>query len=452
MVIITIYTIFFLALYGNSLFQFGILPKPLAVATEFLIILLFFSSLLSRGVRGSLPQAHLIYSFFGMLLIAGASIAVNGSSPLRAVFSLRLLYRFYFLYLAIINFDLSDDQLKKLTVFVYVLLLGQLPVVAIKFHFYGISEMTMGAYAVHGGSLTAMLPVVVTFYLAAYYLLHRPRMLHILAGLGFVLFSIVGKKRAILFFYPMEFLAIYYAIYCKGRKPRFVGKLGVLMVSFAAICALSGAILFFNETLNPEGEVGGSIDPDYALGYATKYTSRENVYGYTTGRFSTTKRIFSTLYQEGADQLFLGVGPGARVVSMFDDASARREIQNTHERFKVRYGITPMNWIALEYGILGVLAFALIPLTFCVMTWRYYKRESDPYWKAFAAGTVGFAFSNLAFFLIYHHPAFWGDTMPALYFYAMSVAYIRSRRMSPESDQGTLAVSPPLGRANPSLV
>ena len=62
--------------------------------------------------------------------------------------------------------------------------------------------------------------------------------------------------------------------------------------------------------------------------------------------------------------------------------------------------------IALEYGVLGVVAYSLIIFLFARMCGRYYKYENDPYWKAFAAGSLGFAFSMLFFFFAYRANAF----------------------------------------------
>jgi len=191
---------------------------------------------------------------------------------------------------------------------------------------------------------------------------------------------------------------------------------------------MSASVLYFNPALNPEKKVGGSIDPMYALSFAKEYTTGQNVYRQTTGRYSTTMRIFTVLWDGGIDRLFFGVGPGARTISLFDARDDRKRVNELEYRYGIGYGITSMNWIALEYGLLGVMAFALIPIAFCIMCRRQYKWETDPYWRAFAGGSMGFAFSMLAFFVIYHHPAFWGDTLPVLYFYAMAVIYMRSRK------------------------
>jgi len=428
-------SILFFALFGNSFFIFGI-PAYLAVGMEVQIYILFvLVFIVQRNRAGVLP--HLWYSFFFMLIITVISIAINGSAAFRAIFSLRLLYRYYFFYVALITLRLDDDDLKKLNTFVLYLLLMQLPVVAIKFLKYGISEKTFGAYG-GGGSLTTMIPISVIFYLAAYYFLYQPKRWYLFAGIGFILWSLVGKKRAVFFLYPVQFMAIYYYIYLKGTAVQFSKKVGMLFLTFIIIVAISIPFLYFNETLNRERKIGGSVDFKYALNYLKKYTLFEDGYGNTTGRVSTTIRVFGGLWSSGLDKLLIGFGPGSITPSLLDSsADIRRINMNLFDRFKIIYGWTSMTRIAFEYGILGVLAYSLIVILLARMCWRYYKYETDPYWRAFAAGSVGFAYSMLFFFFAYHWPAFWGDTLPCIYFYAMAVVYTRFNRIEnhvPEID------------------
>ncbi len=375
---------------------------------------------------------HLWYIFFLFICIAACSIVFNGSSAIRSIFSLRLLYRFYFFYLGIILFDLDDKNIKKINTFITVLFLLQVPIVMYKFSLHGIAEDTQGAYN-RDGALTTMLPIVGIFYLAAYYCLYRPKLRYIFAGIGFILFSIVGKKRAVFFLYPLQFLAIYYWIYTKGKGVQWPKKVLSLYIVLIFIVMLSSSFLYFNVTLNPEGKVGGSVDPIYAMQYAKEYTTKDyttGTYGYgTSGRYSTTKRILENLWDSGPVKLFFGFGPGLATPSLFDSAEERINIRKFFESLRIAYGMTPMTRIALEYGILGAIAYSLIVFLFARMCLRYYQYEVDAYWKAFAAGSVGFAFSMLFFFFAYHWTAFWGDTLPALYFYAMAVVYTRLRRI-----------------------
>jgi hypothetical protein len=407
--------------------MFGV-PEHFAVLTEVMIYAQIIISLISRFGR-AIPAPHLWYTFFYMLLISACSIALNHSDIVRAIFSLRLLYRFYFFYLGIIFLDLDEVKMKKLNLFLGILLVMQLPIVAIKFSYYGISELTIGAYAEVGGALTTVIPIVVVFYLAGYYFLYSANAKLIILAICFILFSIVGKKRAVVFLYPIQFLAIYYYIYVKGKKVHFLKKAGMLLTIIIAVLITSSSIIYINETLNPEKKVGGSVDVLYTFQFARDYTTAVNAYGYTTGRTSTTIRIFQKLYEAGPLALFFGFGPGSTTPSLFDSPEDRVKQKKLYEKLKVTYGVTTMTRIALEYGLAGIVAFSFILFTFAIICWKYYLYENDPYWKAFAAGSVGFAFSMIFFFVTYSHNVFFGDTMLALYFYAMAFVYKRSRQI-----------------------
>ena len=139
--------------------------------------------------------------------------------------------------------------------------------------------------------------------------------------------------------------------------------------------------------------------------------------------------ITKILWNSGLFGLLFGTGPGSTTFSRFDTHEERESIQRRYNEFQIGYGLTTMTKIALEFGVLGVVAYSLIVILLARMCWRYYSYENDPYWKAFAAGSVGFAISMLFFSFSYHWTAFWGDTLPALYFYAMAVVYTRLKEL-----------------------
>ena len=117
--------------------------------------------------------------------------------------------------------------------------------------------------------------------------------------------------------------------------------------------------------------------------------------------FPRLSRVFESLWNSGFARIFLWLGPGSTTRSLFDSREEREDIQRLFYDLGIVYGLTAMSRIALEYGVLGVVAYSLIVFLLARMSWIYYKYENDPYWKAFAAGSVGFSFSMLFFFFAY---------------------------------------------------
>jgi hypothetical protein len=427
MPIFLIYGVLFIALFGGLLESIGI-PSYFTAATELFIVLLFLTSPFVKNGRRRYVM-HLWYLFLYMLLIAVFSIVVNDSGIARAIYSLRLLFRFYLFYLAITTLGFDDKTLKRINEVIFIFLIFQLPVIAYNFSVYGLSERTIGAYARIGGAVTAILPIVFIFYLSGYYFFYRPEKKYILLAIAFMLFSVIGKKRAVLFFYPAQFMAIYYYIYLKSKGISLSRKMSTIVVVLTTVVMISSTILYLNPTLNPERQVGGSVDPEYAVEYAKDYTTRVNFLGYTTGRYSTTVRIFKTLWEGGFVGTFFGLGPGMLTQSLLDPKEQMKTIEDVKDHFRFQYGLTAMTRIAVEYGVLGIITFVLILIFYARMTWKYFISENDAYWKAFAAGSVGFTYSIIFFFIAYGDTVVWGDTIPALFFWAMAVVYTKSTKV-----------------------
>jgi hypothetical protein len=309
---------------------------------------------------------------------------------------------------------------------VFIIFLLQLPTVALKFFQHGVSELTIGTYGTHGGSLTTAFSLTAAIYLLSYYGLYKPKNIYLLLTAGFLLWSIAGEKRAVFFLLPFVFLGMYYLIYVRGKKINPLKHI-FIFAAFGLAIIFSGMIfLICNPTLNPEGKIGGSFDPVYAFNYAKKYTTDTSRTGYTHGRISTSKRVFQVLKDSGISHSMFGFGPGSYTYTAFDSPKLRFKRSRI---FKIRYGITPIALIAIEYGLFGVIVYFLMIIHFTSLCMKYYKLETDPYWKAFAAGSTGYAFLMLFFFFAYHRPIWFGDTSPVLYFYVMAVVYIRQQKV-----------------------
>jgi hypothetical protein len=425
-----IFTLFILAFFANSFVEYHLIPPHLTLLTEVCLIILIPCSLLrSKGERYCLSIGYVVAIF---ILITFLSMLINSQLDVRFVYSWRCLFRFFFLYLAVINLRLSEEDLKRINRVIYVIFLIQLPVVAIKYHFYGISELTLGTYHARGGSLTTAIPLTAVIYLFSYYGLYKSSVLYILLAIGFMLFAIVGAKRLPFYLFPFVALGMYYLIYVREMKGKIFKRGFVLCVTITGIFLISALFLKYSPSLNPYKKDGQNVDIGdlkQAVKFAREYTMRKDAYMelYTYGRIATTQRVFRVIYDSGIGNFLFGLGPGTYTRTLLDPPNWESK---SAKLLKIRYGITPMNRIAIEYGLLGVVAYAFVPLYFVFMCWKYYKLEADPYWKAFATGSFGFAFLMFFLFLGYHYPIFLGDTMPVLYFYVMAVVYYRLKVVS----------------------
>ena len=199
--------------------------------------------------------------------------------------------------------------------------------------------------------------------------------------------------------------------------------------------------MYLNKSFNPYKKIGGDIDLGYTLEYSKGYVMGVTASGYSFGRLSTTIRVFQILNDKGKIKLLFGVGPGVTTKPTLGNKTTRLEFEKRFDEFKIHYGLTPMNRIALEYGIIGIVIFGWMLVVFSVKSWRLYNYETDPYWKAFAAGSVGFAFYFLFLFFAYSHGVLWGDTIPPLYYYTMAVVSIRYRKLLHKSNLKTFGMN-----------
>jgi len=425
MITLLIYVIFMFAFFGNLLIGFRFIPYQLSLVTEASVYLLFLFSLWQS--KGKRYYWHLWYPFGFFLLVAFCSMIANNYFSLRPLISLRVIVRFYLFYLALINLGLDESMLKKINKLLFILFIIQLPAVAYRYSIYGISELTIGTYATHGGGPTAVIPIVAIGYLAGYFFFYERRLSYVLLAAGFLLFGIVGAKRMLLFMYPISFLGIYFLVYIVEKKERIFKQVGVIACVAILSMSIAGVILKYNATLNPEREVGGSIDFGHALKYTLWYTTQQKgETGY--GRLATTIITFDQLRKNGA--LFFGFGPGSITGSVLDKG---KYIEKRTKSIRLAYGRTGMVYIVFEYGLLGLFSIGSIFFVFMRKGWKWYKYEKNTYWKAFAMGTLIFAVYNAFIFFCYAELAITDDLIVPIYFYSMAVMYIKMKEITQKS-------------------
>ena len=424
-----IYGLFLVAFFGNSLVWFNIIPPHLTLASEiFIYLLLILSLILSSKSSREGYHFHLLLLFSFFLIVTFCSMLVNKKFDLGLALSLRLMLRFYIFYLALINLPLNNEKLKRINKLLFILFMLQLPACAIKFYFHGgVSEWNTGTYnMVPDGKTTMMIPLVAIGYLAGYYVFYKARAVYILLAIGFVLFGIVSAKAAHLFLMPVTFLGLYYLIYIKGKSVNVARHLSRIAIVLLLSIVVGGTIIKLDRRLNPEREVGGRIDLSHAIKGVQKYTTATDADNseFAVGRFATTKLTFNEIWKQGLPHIFFGFGPGCLTDSILY-VSADPAVS----RIRGSYGITGMTFVWTEYGLFGVFVFGSMFCIFARMCWKWYNYEKEPYWKAFALGSVAFAFLNMFCFFAYSTVPITGDTIPPVFFYAMATMYLRLKQI-----------------------
>lgn len=432
MALFLIYGIFLVAFFANSLVGYNLIPAHVTIVTELFIYILFLYSLVVSRSNHKRYDFHLVPLFGFFLIVASCSIVVNNVFSFRPVFSLRLILRFFIFYVALINLGLTNGQLKKINTLLFILFIIQLPASAIKFYFYGFSERTMGTYIVRGGGLTTLIPIIGLGYLAGYYAFYKPKAIYLLVGVGFVLYGIVGMKAALLFLYPITFLGLYYLVYVRWKAVNVARHLTIVAFIALLSIAVGGTIICVQPRLNPEKAEGGSVDLSYALKNAGEYTTGMNPRNSEVagGRFATTMLVFDQIWKGGLVPVFFGYGPGCLSDSILSD---RPNADPRIVRIGGSYGKTGMTFILTEYGLFGVIALGLMFCIFVHMCWKWYNYEKEPYWKAFAVGSLVFAVLNSFIFFAYNPLPIAGDTIPPVYFYVMATMYLRLKEITREN-------------------
>jgi O-antigen ligase len=323
-----------------------------------------------------------------------------------------------------VNMEFGDKRLKRLNKVLLLLFIIQLPVQLIKFFFYGIAEDSIGTYATHGGGATTVIPLMALGYLSGYYFLHKKNYKLLILSVGFIAYGIIGAKYALLFLYPISFIALYYINVIKIKGFQIPGDIYRSLVVLLLIVSVGIIVIKFQVRANREYSVGGSVDLSYALKSSLEYTTSTSHFHpeLATGRFSTTKMTFGYLFEESFIRICLGYGPG--VLTRLSH-KVIEEYKTREEKIAGSYGHTGAINIVMDSGIIGLVLILIIYSAFLNNCLKLYKKEKDPYWKAFASGSLFFSIVNIFMFLCYNDVMINGDTIPPVFFYCMATVYVR---------------------------
>ncbi|WDP90543.1 MAG: hypothetical protein HUN04_12920 [Desulfobacter sp.] len=378
------------------------------------------------------------FGIFALFFIVGIASAVfNNNLGVATILGMRLVFRFYVFFLALANAGLSYSQLKKVNTLIIVIFLIQIPASIVKLVIYGQGEQAVGTYAMNDGAAPVIITLVSIGFAMAFYFYYKPRWRYILAAFAFISLSLIGEKRAIIFFLP---LLVMFTIFCglmdaqtiKRTVPNFKFKLVLVSVLMVVLTTIGAARLM--RTLNPESKVGGSIDFNHIIIYAKDYTTYRdpNSKRYTAGRFSSTKQVISVLYQKGPGRLVFGYGPGSYGKSRFADKRKRLNSPVFKDIF-IKYGLTCFNFTLIEYGYAGGFIYFLFLIFINAHLYKNWRLSHEPYWKAVSFGTFLSGFVYASIWLIYSPTIYLGDYLPLLFFYLFGQSIIQRKILYPSS-------------------
>lgn len=397
--------------------------------TEVMIYLLFIYSLcVKMSGKDRKYDFHMLYLFSSLLLVAACSIMVNEYYGFKALIGMRTVLRFYVLYLALINLDMNEKQIRIINIALILIFVAQLPASAIRFMFYGVSERTIGTYADRGGGLTTIFPILILGYMVGYYAYFKKKVSYLLLAFCYALYGLAGAKRALIFLYPFFMFVLYYIISLREMKMSVAKHLLIFVIMICVTVGFVWINLEYNTSLAFEQNrnifKGEQLREKEGVTYLLNYTVAYNKYS----RLGGTVAAIDLVFQAGFPQVFFGMGPGSLTGSRFWNEKLLVDQRITEVR--KWYGTTGFSHIVVEYGFTGVVILILFFLALTSMCWKYYKIETEPYWKAFATGSLIFVFLVLFDFLIYSNMCLVSDTLLPVFYYAMAVIRIRSRKRS----------------------
>ncbi len=419
--ILSIIIILILSFFGNWLEAIGYLPAQFNWLSEIVIVLLIIKSFSLKAFKKEEIKLKFSGIFILFLLISFVSYLLNSISFLHFALFLRLVGRYFLLYLATVNLDLDQKTILLINKIIIFLFLIQIPTAFIKMLIYGQGEQAIGTYALHGGDLSTCIPLMAISFLISFYFLYKPSRTYLVLIFCFIAFGLVGGKKALILFVPILvfFLSFFFKKSMKEIMRYFVlGSLIILLTGFFSMKLI--------ERLNPQRERGGEISLNYLKDYFLRYAT-EGQRSYSIGRIATTRNVFSILKDGGFESFFFGLGPGSYIETRFKDLKTTLKERG---ELPIIYGITGFTWLALQVGLLGAIIYLFIFYRILVECHSHFEREKNAYWKSFGLGMVGFSFVML-FINIFYSPVLTDDLFPMIFF--LLVAFFLKGRKNQEN-------------------
>mgnify|MGYP007022324972 CR=1 FL=1 len=234
-----------------------------------------------------------------------------------------------------------------------------------------ISEPYIGTMANLGGSLTVILSLIGVSYCLSNYFVFRERK-YVIWVLGFIIFSLIGNKRASIVLFPFIFLFLSYMFQKRFEAFEYRTVKRVLLILILSVGSLYFSIRIM-PSLNKERQVWGSFDLEYAMDYSQKYVSTGAGEIEYVGRLGAPTHVFSVLQSDGLLNFSLGHGAGHLIKSKYNSNIGKGGSQQdlTESLYGVGYGArTAFLQLLLQVGFAGLGFYVLM----IVQIFRFSKR------------------------------------------------------------------------------
>lgn len=323
----------------------------------------------------TLAKGKIILKFHGYMIllisVSCLSIINTNVSLFSLMYFLIYLIQYYIYFLIVIN-EKNIIFIRKIFNFIVILFLIQIPAVLIKFMIIGPSEKgAIGTVSLDAGSISTILPLLAICFCLSYYFFDRKKKYLLLIAL-FILFSIIGAKRAIGLFVPILIIIMYLILNYKNSSLNmssiFKNVFIVFLISFVGLYIT----VRFNVNMNPDNEFGGRFDLIYAISYASDYIDTSDEDFQEMQRIEATAYFMNYLLNKSFGEFLFGEGAGKLVESKYTGGSNNLML----EHYGVRYGgrMTSI-WMYLQIGIIGLILYNIFIFQFFWYVWKNYSHH-----------------------------------------------------------------------------
>ncbi|MBJ2183424.1 MAG: hypothetical protein JFR38_02805 [Muribaculaceae bacterium] len=331
----------------------------------------YLSQVLRGGIKHT-PGGKWMLAF----MIASVPATFYTSGMMYVLFVLQymnIFMAFYCFYHARIP-ERERQLLVRLTVWLCV---SQFFAAVLKFGIVGIMEPYIGSMSSHAGGITTLFSLAgFTACLLVWFCSRRKSMLWMCVG--FIIFGLVGEKRALVFMIPVSYF-ICFLMYSRLSRVPSLRILRNLTVGIILAPVLFYVMVRVHPSFNRERKVWGEFDLEYTLNYADKYNSGAMAGDDKIGRAEALGHFQKHLSQAPTLNLLFGYGTGLLVQSGYNKDIGRGKggvEKYALRRWGIGYAMSIgfLSMIA-QVGVIGLAMYLMIWMSWLIALYRMLRRS-----------------------------------------------------------------------------